>query len=108
MSLDTPKPGSSRETDVKQIDHNDSIRASYLTIDDLRDCGVRLGRGEGEDLPGLMSFEFFQQHSDNEKEILRVYRAAALRCLDHAGGRMAARQLLHRRRGDPGSPPRFS
>jgi cyclic beta-1,2-glucan synthetase len=78
MSLDTPKPGSSRETDVKQIDHNDSIRATYLTIEDLRDCGVRLGRGEGEELPGLMSFEFFQQHSDNEKEILRVYRAAAL------------------------------
>ncbi|MBW9087281.1 protein ndvB [Rhizobium wenxiniae] len=78
MSLDTPKPGSSRETDVKQIDHNDSIRATYLTIDDLRDCGVRLGRGEAQELPGLMSFEFFQQHSDNEKEILRVYRAAAL------------------------------
>ena len=47
MSLDTPKPGSSRETDVKQIDHNDSIRATYLTIEDLRDCGVRLGRGFG-------------------------------------------------------------
>jgi len=71
-------PGSSRETEVKQIDHNDSIRATYLTIEDLRDCGVQLGRGENGELPGFMSFEFFQQHSDNEKEILRVYRAAAL------------------------------
>ncbi|SFB26911.1 cyclic beta-1,2-glucan synthetase [Rhizobium sp. NFR07] len=78
MSLENPKSVSSRETDVKQVDHNDSIRATYLTIEDLRDHGEQLGREAITELPGFMSFEFFQQHSDNEKEILRVYRAAAL------------------------------
>ncbi len=62
-------------------------------------------------LPGVCRFEFFKRHQENEKEILRVYRTTALRrrCRrdDHAGGRMAARQLLHRRGSDPGSPPRL-
>jgi cyclic beta-1,2-glucan synthetase len=77
MSLAHPLPGSSRETDVKQIDHNDTIRATYLTIEDLRDYGEKLGRDGTGDLAGFTAFDFFERHTDNEKEILRVYRAAA-------------------------------
>ena len=78
MSLDSQPTTSPREHDSKQVDYNDSIRATYFTAEDLRDCGLRLGREKTASLPGFMEFEFFKQHADNEKEILRVYRAAAL------------------------------
>jgi len=77
MSPDIQPSASTRETESKQIDHNDSIRATYFTADDLRQCGETLGRQGAADLPGFMKFEFFTRHAENEKEILRVYRAAA-------------------------------
>jgi hypothetical protein len=77
MSFHTPPSASSRETEAKQIDHNDSIRSTYFNIDALRECGEKLGKEGTPSLPGLMEFEFFKRHHENEKEILRVYRATA-------------------------------
>lgn len=67
-----------READAKQIDHNDSIRATYLNIDALKECGETLGRVGTSSLPGLVGFDFFKRHKENEAEILRVYRATAV------------------------------
>ncbi|MGK9051620.1 GH36-type glycosyl hydrolase domain-containing protein [Neorhizobium petrolearium] len=76
MSFHNP-PASSRETEVKQIDHNDSIRSTYFNIDALRECGETLGRDGTPSLPGIVEFDFFKRHRENEKEIFRVYRATA-------------------------------
>ncbi len=77
MSFHTTPSASSRETEAKQIDHNDSIRSTYFNIDALRECGEKLGREGVPSLPGAVEFEFFKRHQENEKEILRVYRATA-------------------------------
>ncbi|WP_052183086.1 glucoamylase family protein [Rhizobium sp. YS-1r] len=78
MSLHNTSPVSSRETEAKQIDHNDSIRSTYFNIDGLRECGEKLGREGTSGLPGFAGFDFFQRLKENEKEIFRVYRAAAV------------------------------
>jgi cyclic beta-1,2-glucan synthetase len=67
----------SRDVETRQIDHNDAIRASYFTIDELRESAEALARDGANDLPGLMDFDFFARHRENEREILRVYRATA-------------------------------
>jgi len=77
MSFHNPPQASSRETEVKQIDHNDSIRSTYFNIDALRECGEKLGREGASGLPGIMEFDFFKRHRENEKEIFRVYRTTA-------------------------------
>ncbi len=77
MSLNNPS-ASPRETEVKQIDHNDSIRATYFNIDALRECGQNLGKQGTQSLPGADDFEFFSRHKANEQEIFRVYRATSV------------------------------
>lgn len=77
MSFNSTPSTSSRETEAKQVDHNDTIRANYLTNDDLRDVGQVFGRDGAQSLPEFASFEFFSRHKSNEKEILRVYRTIA-------------------------------
>ncbi|MCK8781404.1 protein ndvB [Rhizobium sp. NTR19] len=67
-----------REPEAKQIDHNDSIRATYFNTEELRECGESLGRQGTSSLPGLTDFDFLKRHKENEKEILRVYRATAV------------------------------
>lgn len=78
MSPDQTSSASSREIERKPIDYNDTIRSTYFTMDDLRVCGEELGKQAPVDLPGLMQFEFFKRHEENEKEILRVYRQASV------------------------------
>jgi cyclic beta-1,2-glucan synthetase len=67
----------SRDLDTRQIDHNDAIRAAYFTIEELRESAEALARDGATDLPGLIDFDFFARHRENEREILRVYRATA-------------------------------
>ncbi|MEZ2129934.1 MULTISPECIES: GH36-type glycosyl hydrolase domain-containing protein [unclassified Sinorhizobium] len=67
----------SRDPEAKQIDHNDSIRSTYLSIEDLKAIGAAVARGEVKTLPAFKPFDFFARHRENEKEILRVYRSTA-------------------------------
>ncbi|MCM2293314.1 protein ndvB [Allorhizobium sp. BGMRC 0089] len=62
----------------RDIDHNDAIRAPYLTIDELRDKAKALASEVSGTLPGFFDFEFFARHKENEREILRVYRTTAV------------------------------
>ncbi|MCZ8177867.1 MAG: protein ndvB [Rhizobium sp.] len=73
MTLHVP----SRDLETKQIDHNDSIRSAYFTIEELRESAASLALNGVSELPGLMDFDFFARHKENEREILRVYRATA-------------------------------
>ncbi|MGV8937537.1 MAG: GH36-type glycosyl hydrolase domain-containing protein [Allorhizobium sp.] len=68
---------STRDYDAKQIDHNDSIRAAYLSIEELHEVAENFARQGAQELPGLLPFDFFHRHRENEKEILRVYRSTA-------------------------------
>lgn len=77
MSFHNTPAATSRETEGKQIDHNEAIRATYFNADDLRSCGEALARDGAQTLPGLMAFNFHERHKENEKEILRVYRTTA-------------------------------
>ncbi|MCY1665548.1 GH36-type glycosyl hydrolase domain-containing protein [Rhizobium sp. SL86] len=77
MSFHNTPAATSRETEGKQIDHNEAIRATYFNADDLRSCGEALARDGAQTLPGLMAFGFHDRHKENEKEILRVYRTTA-------------------------------
>lgn len=70
-------PTATRETEAKQIDHNEAIRSTYLTIEELRECGETLARDGTQTLPGLMEFSFRERHRENEAEILKVYRQTA-------------------------------
>jgi len=70
-------PQAPRDADAKQIDYNDSIRATYLTLEELADCGEALAREKTASLPGFYPFEFRPRHKENEKEIFRVYQATA-------------------------------
>jgi cyclic beta-1,2-glucan synthetase len=82
MSVENlPSASSPRENEVKQIDHNDSIRSTYFTMEDLKDCGAKLAQEGVAALPGFTldaAFDFFKRHDENEKEILRVYRSTAV------------------------------
>ncbi|MGE6741068.1 GH36-type glycosyl hydrolase domain-containing protein [Allorhizobium pseudoryzae] len=77
MSFHNTPAATSRETEGKQIDHNEAIRATYFNAEDLRTCGEALARDGAQTLPGLMAFGFHERHKENEKEILRVYRTTA-------------------------------
>ncbi|MDY6960749.1 MAG: protein ndvB, partial [Pseudomonadota bacterium] len=77
MSFHSTPSASPRDPDAKQIDHNDSIRASYLANDELRELGRSFGRDGLQNLPEFSEFEFFARHRSNDKEILRVYRSIA-------------------------------
>jgi cyclic beta-1,2-glucan synthetase len=77
MSFHTTPAQTSRETEGKQIDHNEAIRATYFNAEALRSCGEALARDGAQTLPGFTSFEFRERHKENEKEILRVYRSTA-------------------------------
>ena len=74
QNLSTVTP---RDSEAKQIDHNDAIRATYFSNEQIRDCGaVFASNGGSSKLPGFAPFDFFARHKENEKEILRVYRSA--------------------------------
>ena len=77
MSFHSTPSTSFRDPDVKQIDHNDTIRAAYMKNEELRDLGQAFGRGELQRLPEFSPFEFYGRHRSNEKDILRVYRTIA-------------------------------
>jgi cyclic beta-1,2-glucan synthetase len=77
MPLHNKLQASSRESDVKQIDYNDSIRATYLTLEGLAECGEAFARSGVASLPGYRPFEFRARHKENEQEIFRVYQATA-------------------------------
>ncbi|MVA79985.1 protein ndvB [Agrobacterium vitis] len=66
-----------RDTETRNIDHNDSIRATYLTIDELQEKSKALATSVMSTLPGFFDFDFFARHKENEREILRVYRTTA-------------------------------
>lgn len=66
-----------REAEIKPIDYNDSIRSTYFTIDELRECGAALARDGVSSLPGFFPFEFRPRHRENENEIFRVYKVTA-------------------------------
>lgn len=70
-------PQAPRDADAKQIDYNDSIRATYLTLEALAACGEALARDKTVSLPGYRPFEFRPRHKENEKEIFRVYQVTA-------------------------------
>ena len=78
MPHDLIDPVASRDHETKQIDHNDSIRAAYMTVEELHDRAARLALDGSGDLAGLKPFDFFERHKENEREILRVYRTTAL------------------------------
>ncbi|MBD9593298.1 MULTISPECIES: cyclic beta-(1,2)-glucan synthase [Ensifer] len=77
MQLQTTPPTSPREPEAKQIDYNDSIRSTFFSMEDLRQCGEDLAAKGVSSLPGFFPFEFRPRHRENENEILRVYRATA-------------------------------
>lgn len=77
MSLPMTLLTSSREFETKQIDHNDSIRAAYFSNEELYESAAALARDGANELPALFAFDFFARHKENEREILRVYRATA-------------------------------
>ncbi len=54
---------------------NDAIRAPYLSEEDLRSVGSRLGAARSIDLPGFFPFDFAERQRDNEREILVAYRS---------------------------------
>ncbi|MCL6655085.1 protein ndvB [Agrobacterium rubi] len=94
MSFHITPTAAARDSEAKQIDHNDSIRSAYFTIDELRNCGAELSKSGAEDLPGFMEFDFFARHRENEKEILRVYRSTAVDSENGANITPAAEWLL--------------
>jgi cyclic beta-1,2-glucan synthetase len=77
MPLHNTPQALSRDAETRQIDYNDSIRSSYLTLEELADCGETLAHKGAATLPGFQPFEFRARHKENEKEIFRVYRTTA-------------------------------
>ncbi|CAD7047743.1 protein ndvB [Pseudorhizobium endolithicum] len=77
MSFNSTPSAPPRDPEAKQVDHNDTIRAAYLTNAELQELGHAFGRHGRQSLPEFQPFEFFSRHRSNEKEILRVYRTIA-------------------------------
>ncbi|MBO3761307.1 glucoamylase family protein [Ciceribacter sp. L1K22] len=77
MPHDVMQPAPVREIETKQIDHNDSIRATYLSVEELQEKAAELAAESGTELPGFFAFDFFARHKESEQEILRVYRTTA-------------------------------
>ncbi|MGG7517936.1 GH36-type glycosyl hydrolase domain-containing protein [Allorhizobium undicola] len=78
MSSSITPTAAPKEAESKILDYNDSIRAPYLTIDELRDKARVLATEPLKELPGYAHFDFFERHKENEREILRVYRTVAV------------------------------
>ena len=74
-----PQAGKGRKTGevplLKQPNRNDSIRATYLSDDDMRRLGRRLASGELRHLPEYHPFDFFDRQKENEADILKAYRS---------------------------------
>ena len=77
MSLQNPHAVSTRESEAKQIDHNGSIRSTYLSLEELHALGAEMARTGTLHLPAYTPFDFFRRHKENDREILRVYRSTA-------------------------------
>lgn len=77
MSLQNPHAVSNRDSEAKQIDHNGSIRATYLSLEELYALGAEMARSGAMHLPAYTPFDFFRRHKENDREILRVYRSTA-------------------------------
>jgi len=77
MSISATSPSPSRESEPKQIDHNDSIRSTYLSIENIKAMAATVAARGIDSLPAFAPFDFFARHKENEKEILRVYRTTA-------------------------------
>ncbi|NKL04840.1 protein ndvB [Rhizobium leguminosarum bv. viciae] len=77
MSISHLSPSLPRESETKQIDHNGSIRSTYLSNEDIKAMGDAVARNGVDKLPAFAPFDFFARHKENEKEILRVYRTTA-------------------------------
>ncbi|MGR9170306.1 GH36-type glycosyl hydrolase domain-containing protein [Rhizobium sp. KDH_Rht_773_N] len=77
MAISIPSPSLSREPEKKLIDHNDSIRSTYLSNEDIRAMSERVACEAVSELPGFAAFDFFARHKENQEEILRVYRTTA-------------------------------
>jgi cyclic beta-1,2-glucan synthetase len=77
MSISPTSPSPSRDTETKQIDHNDSIRSTYMSIEDIKAMGASAATSGVNSLVAFAPFDFFARHKENEKEILRVYRTTA-------------------------------
>ncbi|WP_160007599.1 glucoamylase family protein [Rhizobium sp. 18055] len=77
MSISPTSPSPSRESETKQIDHNDSIRSTYMSIEDIKAMGASAATSGVNSLVAFAPFDFFARHKENEKEILRVYRTTA-------------------------------
>jgi cyclic beta-1,2-glucan synthetase len=65
------------DSELKQVDHNDSIRDAYYSINELREAGADLALNGTARLVGFLPLDFFERHRENEQEILRVYRSTA-------------------------------
>src|SRR5262249_5500891 len=77
MNISATSPSTSRESETKQIDHNDSIRSTYLSIEDIKAIGAFVSARDVDSQPAFAPFDYFARHKENEKEILRVYRTTA-------------------------------
>src|SRR5262245_8794137 len=77
MSISATSPSPSRVSEPKQIDHNDSIRSTYLSVENIKAMGAAVAARGVDSLPAFAPFDFFARHKENEKEILRVYRTTA-------------------------------
>lgn len=60
---------------LKRMNKNDSIRASYLSDDDLKQLGGRLATGEVHTLPEFRAFDLVARQKENEAAILKAYRS---------------------------------
>jgi cyclic beta-1,2-glucan synthetase len=94
MSLANTHASSPRESEAKQIDHNGSIRSTYLSMEELKACGAETARTANLHLPAYTPFDFFSRHKENDREILRVYRSTAADVAAGAAITPAAEWLL--------------
>src|SRR5688572_29346689 len=62
MSIPNPSSGPSRESDTKQIDHNDSIRSTYFSLEDIKAMGASVAQNGVDKLPAFAPFDFFARH----------------------------------------------
>ncbi|MFB2551490.1 GH36-type glycosyl hydrolase domain-containing protein [Ensifer soli] len=74
--LSTPT-ASPRDQESRPMDFNDSIRATYFTVEELRQLGEDLAQNGATALPGFRPFDFRARHKENEREIFRVYKVVS-------------------------------
>ncbi|TCR90155.1 glucoamylase family protein [Rhizobium sp. BK376] len=78
MSSQVSSAAPPQDPEVKQINQTDMIRSTQFSSDQLRECGEAFALDSSMKLPGFQSFDFFARHRENETEILRVYKSAAI------------------------------